>query len=139
MRDYYIDNKLSAWYCGKNVAYDFCYNGMNANCDNHNGSRGAGAAKSPLIKRENSVTVVYLYDYDVINEAAVMLFEDKDCTGTVGRFYGPAKDSSADTSINYNSAELEKHNIDANTASSMMIPYGLNVVLIRQSISNPQC
>ena len=51
MRDYNFNDKVSSWYCGKHVKYDFCRNAPGSNCDGGNGDRGAGAAKSAYIAK----------------------------------------------------------------------------------------
>ena len=64
MHDYGINDAVSSWYCGKNVAYDFCRNGPNTNCDAGEGNRGAGNIKSSYIEKNDSMTAVYLSEYD---------------------------------------------------------------------------
>ena len=59
-----------------------------------------------------------------------MLFGDKECKGPVGRFYGPHN--------NYRTTAMTNHNIGDNNASSMMIPYGLDVTLINNEINYVQ-
>ena len=51
MRNYNFDDKVSSWYCGKYVEYDFCRNAPGSSCDGGNGDRGAGAAKSAYISK----------------------------------------------------------------------------------------
>ena len=62
MRDYDFNDKVTSWYCGKNVAYDFCDD--STNCEFFLGNRGAGNVKSPYIKRNDAISVVYLSEYD---------------------------------------------------------------------------
>ena len=51
MRDYNFNDKVSSWYCGKSVKYDFCRNAPGSSCDGGNGDSGAGAAKSAYIAK----------------------------------------------------------------------------------------
>ena len=64
LRDYGMNDKVSSWYCGKNVAYDFCYASAQEYCDQSYGNRGAGNARSAYIDVELSMSIVYLSEYD---------------------------------------------------------------------------
>jgi len=86
-----MNDKVSSYWCGKNIAYDLCRNGPGSNCDGGNGSRGAGNIRSSWIAKDNSMTSIYLSKYDPVEKPAVTIFTDANCKGRFGRFYGPTE------------------------------------------------
>ena len=137
LHDYDFDNKASSGYCGKNVAYDFCDNGPDKTCDRIEGNRGAGNDRSAQIEFNNSVTSVYLSEYDPQEQPAAILFSDNNCTGRFGRFFAPNEHNISndyrETEIknfeggNYNA--ISSWNIDTNSMTSLKVPYGLTIEL----------
>jgi len=80
------ENRVSSYWCGKSVAFDFCdhYYG---DCSKETGVSGAGNVKNPKIGRNDKADRLRLRYYDVAERGAVMLFRDKDCEAQTGRFY----------------------------------------------------
>ena len=142
MSDYNFSDKVSSWYCGKKVAYDFCKDGPDGNCDIKNGDRGAGNIKSALKEKSQRFTSVYLSEYDSMEEPAAILFDEIDCNGRFGRFFAPTKfgisNDYHETAFSEklirrlaSNTRLEdaKWNIESNSMKSLMVPHGVTIQL----------
>ena len=125
MNDHGINDKISSWYCGKNLAYDFC-NDNNNSCGGGQGLSGAGTAYSRQIGFNNRLTILNLYPYDVSKRGAVMVFSDQGCQEDVSRFYS---DDSGHERKDYTNSEMYNNHLRNDKASSVMVPYGYSVDL----------
>ena len=74
-------NTASSWWCGKNVAYDFCLSSDSSCYDS-----GAGNARSPRIRFDNQFDSIKFSYYDSAERGAVTVFTDAYCEHTSGRF-----------------------------------------------------
>ena len=91
MRDYDFGDQAGSFYCGKNVAYDFCDDPADKTCKYGNGGSGAGTWASYRIGHDDEMTYLHMTPYDVTVLGAVTLFEHPNCTGTMGRYYASTK------------------------------------------------
>ena len=118
-----MNKRMSSYYCGKNVAYDFC---------NYDGEEcwmtGAGYHRmnSPYMDGSNDHTsYVILHPYDPAIKGAVTIFKHKDCTGHGSRFYWNPHDPGEGM---YTDADLLEHALEGNSASSILVPYGYTAI-----------
>ena len=83
------DNRVSSYYCGKNVWFDFCNDEIGSFCKNpQNFNSGAGHMRNYGIRfLNNHMSSAILGPYDPAEVGAVTLFEDIDCSGASARFY----------------------------------------------------
>ena len=93
MRDYGFNDQATGFYCGKNVAYDFCDDPAAKSCAYGNGVSGAGTWASYRIGHNDEMTYLHMSPYDVAELGAVTLFEHPDCSGTMGRYYASTNDN----------------------------------------------
>jgi len=117
-------DSMDSWFCGKNVWYDFCHNGVNDRCDSdYRKYAGAGHMKNRKI-RENSnrTSTLILGPYDPRQIGAVTLFEDGGCSGNSGRFYWDPESGPSGTF--YNEEDIIYGGLSNNTMSSMAVPAG---------------
>ena len=63
MDDYDFHDKMSSWWCGKNVSWNMC-TGTSGDCLNTHGSSGAGNGRSPQTGHNDNVDRVFLRHYD---------------------------------------------------------------------------
>ena len=119
------ENRLSSYWCGKNVEYDFCHN-YYGTCDGKKGMSGAGNVKNPKIGYNDHADRLKMRYYDATERGAVTLFKDKDCKYDTGRFYA---DAEATQIASYTRDQMEANNMREKYPSSVMIPYGYSVTL----------
>lgn len=81
------------------------------------------------------MTALTLYPYDSSKRPAVTIFSRYDCLGKLARFYAPTDYGIA---AEYSKEEMIDRGIKDNTASSLMVPYGLTVELYRGSTFNDE-
>ena len=111
-----FQNVASSWWCGKNVAYDFCHNGES---DCH--QSGAGNARSPQIGFDNHVNGIKFSYYDSFERGAVTVFTDAYCKNVCGRFQVPeALEQTA--WVNYETMFNTVYH--TSNLGSVMVPYG---------------
>lgn len=132
MRDYHFknssdnwENRLSSYWCGKNVSYDFCdkYYG---DCDGDKALSGAGNVMNPKFGHNDMTDRVRMRYYDAAERGAATLFRDNHCQHDTGRFYA---DPDPTQTAKYTKGQMEAHNMKNDKASSIMIPYGYSVKL----------
>ena len=64
VRDHGFNNNMSSWWCGKDIAYDFCDGRPGTNCQAAHGTSGAGSIKNSNAHQfNNELTTMYLYSY----------------------------------------------------------------------------
>ena len=143
MSDNNFSDKVSSWYCGKKVAYDFCKDGPDEDCDKKIGDRGAGNIRSALKEKGQRFTSVYLSEYDPMEEPAAILFDKVDCNGRFGRFFAPTKfgisNDYHETAFGRGKEmrrlasntrlESAKWNIESDSMKSLMVPHGVTIQL----------
>lgn len=122
----WMNDKMSSWYCGKKVAYDFCAITVGADCTGDNGNSGAGTARNFHYKKNDRTSVIILYDYNPEIQGAVTMFDDPGCSGKSGRFYAPLSGSYPNE---YNQDEMWQHNMGTNRMNSMLVPPGVTITL----------
>ena len=115
---------MDSWFCGKNVWYDFCHDGVNDRCDgDRKGYAGAGHMKNRRIREySNQTSTLVLGPYNPREIGAVTLFEDPNCSGMSGRFYWDP-DSNASGTF-YNEEDIIYGGLSNNTMDSMAVPAG---------------
>ena len=127
------NNKVSSYYCGKNVWFDFCNGGVGSNCKgSQRFNSGAGHMKNFAIRYlGNQMSSAILGPYDPREVGAVTLFEDEDCSGASARFYWDPE--SLENGTFYNNEDLKYAGMRDNTLSSVMVPKGYTVELYRHA------
>ena len=60
----WFNDEMSSWYCGKNIAFDFCKNNPGDDCSGDNGNTGAGNSRSVQIGNNDSLTTLRGRPYD---------------------------------------------------------------------------
>ena len=117
-----LDKRMSSYYCGKNVAYDFCADG------NECYITGAGYHMMKGLhsdRAEDHASFVKLHPYDASIMGAVTVFVHPNCTGHASRFYWDPNDPGEGM---YNANDLYEHWLEGNTASSILVPYGYTAI-----------
>ena len=117
---------LRSWYCGKKVAYDFCYDGSEVErCRNGNGMSGAGAGYNPDLGGGNGkVSSIRIYPYDVSQEGGITIFGDPDCSGRHGRLSAGTDQRGF---VDYSKSTLYYNNIYNDWASAATIPLNYSI------------
>lgn len=124
---YGFENSMNSYICGAKVAYDFCDDGVGSDCGNLHGSWGAGTEWNPSIGNEaNKMSLLRLRTYDASDNGAVVVYNNPDCAGMHGRFYG-SKDSSYDATFVY--SEWKASNGRNDSVSSVRVPFGYTAYL----------
>ena len=96
---------MSSWWCGKDIAYDFCDGSEDDSCQYAHGSSGAGSVmNSDADQFNNELTTIKLYEYSQADRGAVTVFEDSNCRGRGGRLYATVD---AASKAQYNQDELD--------------------------------
>ena len=125
-----LSNKLSSYYCGKNVWYNFC-KGTGGGCSGSDLSSGAGHAKNLLLDGESfhdNVESVTLGPYDGNVMGAITLFDQADCRGSSARLYWVPWDIDGGQ---YILDDLEVAGMEDNTVSSIQVPRGYTAILYK--------
>merc|ERR1712038_65463 len=126
MHDYDFNDTAESWYCGKNVAYDFCNEQIYDSCSYGDGQSGAGTARNPDMGHDGDLTTLKLRYFDSAKRGAVIAFRDNDCTNNSARFYAHENPRMY---AEYMKADIEYHNVDNDEIDSVMVPYGYAVDL----------
>ena len=126
MHDYDFNDTVSSWYCGKDIAYDFCNDDPNDDCSHMNGQSGAGTARNPDTGHGDSLTTLKLRPYDSAKLGAVLVFRDRDCSDNTGRFYA---NKDPNMYAEYVKSDIEYHNTYNDDIDAVMVPYGYAVDL----------
>ena len=111
-----FDQSVDSWYCGKNIAYDFCDLGVGEDCTGGRGESGAGTVRNGVIGMHNDLTSLRIWPYDASDRGAVTVFENRDCTGATGRFYA---NSNPNMYADYMTADLEYNHIGDNSIDAV--------------------
>ena len=125
-----LKNKLSSYYCGKNVWYNFC-KGTGGNCTGSSLSSGAGHTKNYRLDGQSfndNVESVKLGPYDGNVMGAITLFANWDCRGSSARVYWNPEDADGGQ---YILDDLEEAGLEDNTVSSIQVPRGYVAILFR--------
>ena len=131
LRDYEInsskrwENKLSSYWCGKNVSYDFCDDYW-GDCAGDKGVSGAGNVMNPRFGNNDKTDRIRMRYYDAAARGAATLFRDNHCQHEAGRFYA---DEDPTHTAKYNKEQMKDHNMNNDAASSIRVPYGYSVKL----------
>lgn len=129
--DYGFNDKMSSWWCGKDIAYDFCNDNPGDDCRNGHGSSGAGSQRAPSVGGSNDkLTTLYLYEYSQADRAAVTVFEDAGCQGKAGRLYATSDPTSK---AYFSTSDLEYNNIRNDEMSSIAVPFGYSIDLYQDN------
>lgn len=125
--DLHVDHaSSSSWYCGKDVAYNFCFFDSPMECNSNLGYSGAGhSSNSKFSIESHPYSSFYLERYIPQEKGSVILFEGTDCTGKQARFYDDATSGRAQ----YDDYSLAMRLLYPGTPSSIMIPEGHSVEL----------
>ena len=123
------ENRVSSYWCGKNVAYDFCdkYYG---DCAGETGMSGAGHVMNRKFGHNDKADRIRMRYYDAAERGAAMIFRDKNCEHDAGRFYA---DPNTAHTAKYTTGQMEANHIKDGYASSIMVPYGYTVRLWTES------
>ena len=120
------DNKVSSIYCGKNVEFSVCNNGVGSDCTGYNGMSGAGTVRTAQVGSNDAISSISLDVYDAAARGAVTVFEGVDCKANMGRFY--AHENPNQTAW-YTMGDMWARNIKNDQIDSVMVPYGYSVNL----------
>ena len=125
-----MNDRVSSWYCGKNVKYSFCDNGS-SDCQTKHGAHGAGLLMNQNVGwDEDYFSTVVLEPYDVTDNGVATLFEEPDCAGRSAAFEwnGQGPDG-----VFYNQSHMWYEGMRNDRASSVAVPYGYKVDFYRNS------
>lgn len=125
-----LSNKLSSYYCGKNVWYNFC-KGTGGSCSGSSLSSGAGHTKNHIFDGQSfndNVESVTLGPYNGDIMGAITLFASWDCRGSSARLYWVPWDADGGQ---YILDDLEAAGMEDNTVSSIQVPRGYTAILYR--------
>ena len=65
VKDNGFNDEMTSWWCGKDIAYNFCNDNPGDDCNNGHGSLGAGSQQDSNVGDLNDkLTTLYLYEYD---------------------------------------------------------------------------
>ena len=81
MDDVNFRDKMSSWWCGKNVSYDFCRLKSGGSCSGDDGTSGAGNARVKDVgnNHNNAMDRLIMRHYDASKTGAVTTFRDSGC------------------------------------------------------------
>lgn len=81
MDDYNFHDKMSSWWCGKNVSYDFCRLRTGGSCSNDDGTSGAGNVRVSDVgnNHNDAMDRLIMRHYDASQTGAVTTFRDGGC------------------------------------------------------------
>ena len=126
MHDYDFNDTVDSWYCGKNIAYDFCDDNVSEDCSHGNGESGAGTSRNPETGHGDDLTGLILGPYDSAKRGAIVVFRDSNCTDTTGRFFAH---ENPNMMAEFTKADIEFHNTENDDIDAVMVPYGYAVDL----------
>ena len=131
------NNAVSSYICGKNVWFNMCRHGEDS-CYEYDLLSGAGHHKNPDIGQsseedfDNEITYMEMGPYEPSDVGAITLFEDPHCQGHATRVYWiPPTDENITIGGYYNSWDLRVLGMSKETKSSIMVPKGYKVDLIK--------
>lgn len=127
--DAYWNDRMSSYYCGRNVWYNMCRHGP-GNCTGENLNSGAGHHRNPDLRGTNNgegtdfddtMTYMEMGPYDPSEVGAINLFRFGHCHGRVTRAYYNPEDP---VGGRYNGEDLEALGMITNDITSLMLPKG---------------
>ena len=131
------NDRMSSYYCGKNVWYNMCRHGPNDCTGVYNVNSGAGhhmnydlgaflQNASYHVGFEDEMSYMMMGPYEPSEVGAINLFQFKGCTGKVTRVYWNPNDP---VGGRYNGEDLRALGVSMNDITSIMLPKGYYAAL----------
>ena len=122
-----LDNKISSYYCGKSIWYNFCKD-SGGECSGSRISSGAGHTKNHMLADGfgDSISSVKIGPYDANVMGAVTMFHNWDCHESSARVYWNPEDPDGGQ---YILDDLKLMGFENDTISSIQVPRGYTALL----------